>query len=92
MFKAGPMPNIHYQNCMACGELVFDGQNHQCSPSKVYKAQPHDYLDETGWPLFEKREKKKIINIVDEDNDLIASISGDNVILHNDYRMIETEE
>ncbi|MFA1820563.1 hypothetical protein ACDX78_10330 [Virgibacillus oceani] len=34
----------------------------------------------------------EIINIVDKNDGLIASISKENVILHNDYRLIKTYE
>lgn len=34
----------------------------------------------------------KIINIVDKDDKIIASISDENVILHNDYKIVETNE
>lgn len=34
----------------------------------------------------------KIINVVDKDDRLIASISDKNVILHNDYKVVETNE
>lgn len=34
----------------------------------------------------------KIINIVNKNNELVASISSENVILHNDYKVIETNE
>lgn len=34
----------------------------------------------------------KIINIVDKDNGLVASIGEDDVIIHEDYKIVETEE
>lgn len=34
----------------------------------------------------------KIINVVDKNNGLVASISNKNIILHNDYKVIETKE
>lgn len=34
----------------------------------------------------------KVINIVDKDNKLVASISSENVILHKEYKVIETNE
>lgn len=34
----------------------------------------------------------KVINIVDTEGNLIASISSENIILHKDYKVIETNE
>ena len=34
----------------------------------------------------------KVINIVDREDNLIASISEENIILHKDYKVIETNE
>lgn len=34
----------------------------------------------------------KIINIVGKNNELVASISEENIILNNDYKVIETNE
>lgn len=34
----------------------------------------------------------KIINVVDKNNELVASISEGNVILHNDYKVITSNE
>lgn len=34
----------------------------------------------------------KAINIVDKNNELVASIDDENIIFHGDYKIIETSE
>jgi len=33
----------------------------------------------------------KEINVIDKNNNVIVSISGENIIVHNDYKVIETD-
>lgn len=40
--------------------------------------------------IIERSDWMKEINVIDKNNNVIASISDENIIVHNDYEVVET--